>query len=76
MPSYKVYTVYIDHKVMKILKVNVTIVITLFGAKLHERVSRNFTKRHGDKGMTVNILTTQNKEFEWDTQAFCAIHTL
>lgn len=53
---------------MKIFKVNVTIVITLFGSKLHERFSRSFTKRNGNQGMTVNILTI-HQQFLCDKEA-------
>lgn len=55
---------------MKIFKVNVTIVITLFGSKLHGRFSRSFTKRNGNEGMTVNILTVTDEQFLWDKEAF------
>lgn len=29
-----------------------------------------FTKRQGNQGMTVNILTTQNEQFQCDKEAF------
>lgn len=35
--------------------------MTLSGAKLHGRFSRSFTKRKGNQGKTVNILTIQNE---------------
>lgn len=55
---------------MKIFKVNVTIVITLFGSKLHGRFLRSFTKRNGNQGMTVNILTLTDEQFLCDKEAF------
>lgn len=54
---------------MKTFQVNVTIVITLFGSKLHGRFL-SFTKRNGNQGMTVNILTLTNKQFLCDKEAF------
>ena len=63
---------------MKIFNVNVTIVITLFGAKFHGRILRSFTKTKGNQGMTVNILMIQDEQIPCDREEtfLCHINTI